>query len=103
MIYFLYSEFLKDKPPHLIDIKVDANETIGRLLHEVYADFKMEFEGARIGLTKLSLYPLVSYIVVTFIHVAHAVSAVRSAHSAPSVGNDSSSTCEGVSAFSSPN
>ena len=91
------------KPPHLRAFKVDANETIDILLHQVYYTFKMKFERARIDLERLSLYPLVSYIVVTFIHVAHAVSAVRSAHSAPSVGNDGSSTCEGVSAFSSPN
>ena len=76
MTYFLYSKFLMAKPPHLINIKVDVNEKIDCLLREVYDEFKMKFEGEKIGLERLSLYPLVSYIVVTFIHVVHAVSAI---------------------------
>ena len=102
MLCFLHSEFLEDRPPCVIDIAVDANATIGALRREVYDAFKMAFERARISLKELSLYPLVSYIVVPFIHLPHAVSAVRPAYTALSVG-DASATCEGVSAYSSPN
>ena len=55
MICFLYSEFLENRPPRVIDIEVDTNDTIGILCREVYKEFKMKFERARIGPQKLSL------------------------------------------------